>query len=90
MMFDFFDSQNPYYQIVALMRGQAARQSSDCFLVTLHGDENAFAAYRDGEALPGPIYRPREMALTGDDDGCAALCCPVEDGYIILSRLDTL
>ena len=80
---------NPYYQLVALIRAQSGRGGDGPFSAKLKmADEKIAALTVEGDALEGDLWRVSGLELTAEDDGKDALCLPFDRGFLVLGKIE--
>lgn len=83
--------ENPYYEIIGLMR-QAAAGHEGVFSadVILDADTEAPVVVVDGQPLEGDVWLAQGMELTAEDEGAALLCVPFDRGFFVAARLQKM
>ena len=82
--------ENPYYQLVALIRAQNGRGGDGLFSAQLQMEDARVAALRVGEdELEGDLWRVDGLELTVEDDGKDVLCLPFDRGFLVMCKILT-
>lgn len=83
--------QNPYYDIISLIRSQRGQPEADIFSAQAALDEEGkIAVLIDGQAVEEDFWTLGDMEITEEDDGCVLLCRLFDRGIIILAKIAPL
>lgn len=83
--------ENPYYELIALIRAQAGQAGAGLFLATLRvSEEEGTAVLVEEQPLGEAVWLPEGLSVAEEDDGRAVACLPFDRGFLILTKLNPL
>lgn len=80
-------TDNPYYEILRIIRTQGGQHSAQPLTAVLERIENGLPVFSAEGQVFHPEYRAEGLMLTKDQVGGLFLCLRLNDGYLALCRL---
>lgn len=82
--------ENPYYDLISLIRAQSGQVGNGLFSATVSATDDGVLIMVEDEPVTEDFWLPQGLEITDEDDGATVLCQPFDQGFLILCKLAPL